>query len=111
MEIKNIEKEIEEIAKNGSQEARRLAQIRMEIAAESSRLVDREMHIHSIYAQWFNENREEFKSDKAAYNKWRATKLGQEEAEILSRQKQLKALKEGIGSMLRVLDNEARNIH
>ena len=106
--IDEIEKEILSGDLNNS--PHRLAERKMELGGMYSRLVDLRLEIEKQKPTVMNALIDKFGKVNVAESKYNQSLDGQKLMEIEAKMRQIKSLKEGISSMLRVLGNEARNI-
>jgi len=88
-----------------------LAERRVLLSAEFSRCSEKLGRIKAGRAIKWLELRSISKTDKEADRRWEASEEGQEEAILTYKCKGLEKEISSISTMLRVLDNEAHNLH
>lgn len=107
MDIKIIEEEL----KTGQVSPPRLAEMRDWLAGSCSSMMDRQLELQVLYADYFNFFRSDNKSDKSTSLKWEVKAEGKEQLQLETTQKKIKVLLQAISSHLRVHENMARNIY
>jgi hypothetical protein len=105
MEIKTIAEEL----KIGQVEPGRLAEMSDWLAGTSSSLMDRQLELQVLYAEYFDVQREFHDSDKATDNAWKRNKAGLEQLQLETTQKKIKVLLQTIGRHLKVAHDQAYN--
>jgi len=85
-----------------------LAEIRLELAGLYSYFSGQLEQILFTKPKAWNEMRGQFKSDKACDRAWEATEDGLKEVIFRSRQKRIEKLMASLGTMLRLLEGEAK---
>ncbi len=88
-----------------------LAEKRVQLSAEYARDSERLGELKAYRAVRWLLVRKDCKTDKEADRTWEASSEGQEEMKLQYKTKGMEKEISAINSLLRVLDNEARNLH
>ena len=86
-----------------------LAQQRLNIAEEYSKLGKELVELKKIKAMWWEAKRSDFKSDTSAERAWDLTREGQQYQELQMRLKSREFKMSAIKTMLEVMNAEMRN--
>lgn len=105
MNLETIEQELI----TGQVVPKRLVEFSDWLSATSSSLMDRQLELQLMYAEYFHAQREFHDSDKATDNAWKRNIAGNEQLKLETTQKKIKILLQTIGRHLRVNHAEAYN--
>lgn len=90
---------------------REAAEKKEKLAGEYSRLSERLESIRKQKPKLWMDMRAELKSDKAADRAWEASEMGLEELSIVMEMKRNEKETSALNSLIRVAENEARNLY